>query len=66
VRQFALSIRMNYLKGRFALAKSNSRTNIEESIAYFNEAIRKDPDVCPQLVGLANAYSDLATVFVVA
>ena len=64
VRPISPEVYENYLKGRFALAKSNSRTNIEESIAYFNEAIRKDPTFAPSYVGLANAYSDLATVFV--
>src|SRR6266403_1041389 len=64
VRPISPEVYENYLKGRFALAKSNSRTNIEESIAYFNEAIRKDSTFAPSYVGLANAYSDLATVFV--
>jgi tetratricopeptide (TPR) repeat protein len=63
VRPISPEVYENYLKGRFALAKSNSRTNTEESIAYFNEAIRKDPTFAPSYVGLANAYSDLGTVF---
>jgi TolB-like protein/Flp pilus assembly protein TadD len=63
VRPISPEVYENYLKGRFALAKSNSRTNTEESIAYFNDAIRKDPTFAPSYVGLANAYSDLGTVF---
>jgi TolB-like protein/Flp pilus assembly protein TadD len=63
VRPISPEVYENYLKGRFALAKSNSRTNIEESIAHFNDAIRKDPTFAPSYVGLANAYSELATVF---
>ena len=54
----------NYLKGRFALANSNNRTKAEESIAYFNEAIRKDPTFALSYMGLADAYSDLGTVFI--
>ena len=54
----------DYLRGRFALAKSNSRTNAEESIAYFNKAIRKDPTFAPSYMSLANAYSILGTVFI--
>src|SRR6266403_920849 len=54
----------DYLRGRFALANSNNRTNAEQSIAYFNEAIRKDPTFAPSYVGLANAYSSVGTVFI--
>jgi TolB-like protein/DNA-binding winged helix-turn-helix (wHTH) protein len=54
----------NYLKGRFALANSNNRTKAEESIAYFNEAIRKDPTFALSYMGLADAYSELGTVFI--
>ena len=53
----------DYLRGRFALAKSNRRTNAEESIPHFNEAIRKDPTFAPSYMGLADAYAELTTVF---
>ncbi len=53
----------NYLKGKFALAKRNNKSNIEESIAYFNEATRKDPTYAPSYLGLATAYLSLTTVF---
>jgi TolB-like protein/DNA-binding winged helix-turn-helix (wHTH) protein/cytochrome c-type biogenesis protein CcmH/NrfG len=53
----------DYLRGRFALAKSNRRTDAEESIPYFNEAIRKDPTFAPSYMGLADAYAALTTVF---
>jgi TolB-like protein/DNA-binding winged helix-turn-helix (wHTH) protein/Tfp pilus assembly protein PilF len=52
----------SYLKGRFA--KSNSRADVEQSIAYFEEATRKDATFAPAYVGLADAYDRLATVFV--
>jgi TolB-like protein/Tfp pilus assembly protein PilF len=54
----------NYLKGRFGLDKSNSKPGIEESIAYFEEAIKRDPTFAPAYVGLANAHSALASVFI--
>jgi tetratricopeptide (TPR) repeat protein len=52
----------SYLKGAFG--KNNSRTEIETSIGYFGEAIRKDPTFAPAYVGLAFAYDDLGTVLV--
>jgi tetratricopeptide (TPR) repeat protein len=63
VRPISPEVYENYLKGSFALTKSNTRTSAEESIAYFNEAIRKDPTFAPSYMGLASAYSELATVF---
>jgi TolB-like protein/Flp pilus assembly protein TadD len=50
----------SYLKGAFG--KSNNRNEIETSIGYFEEAIRKDPTFAPAYVGLAFAYDDLGTV----
>jgi TolB-like protein/DNA-binding winged helix-turn-helix (wHTH) protein/Flp pilus assembly protein TadD len=64
VRSVSPEVYENYLKGRFALAKGNNKANIEESIAYFNEAIRKDPTYAPSYLGLANAYSSLTNVFI--
>jgi len=54
----------SYLKGRFAFNKSNKRAGFEESIRYFEEAIKRDSAFAPAYVGLANAYSKLGTVFV--
>jgi TolB-like protein/Flp pilus assembly protein TadD len=54
----------NYLKGRFVLDKSNSKSDIEESIAEFEAAIKKDPMFAPSYVGLADAYAELGTVFI--
>ena len=56
----------SYLKGRFAFNKSSNRgpagkTGIEESIRYFDEAIKKDPSFAPAYVGLANAYRRLGS-----
>ena len=52
----------SYLRG--LVAKGNSRAEVEKRIAYFNEAIRKDPTFAPAYVGLADAYGKLGTVFV--
>ena len=54
----------SYLKGRFALSKANSKGEIEESIRYFEEALKRDPTFAPAYVGVASANSDLGTVFV--
>ena len=54
----------SYLKGRFAVNKSDSRPGIEESIGYFEEAIKKDPTFAPAYVGMATAYDRLGEVFV--
>jgi TolB-like protein/DNA-binding winged helix-turn-helix (wHTH) protein/Flp pilus assembly protein TadD len=52
----------SYLQG--LVAKGNSRAEVERRIAYFDEAIRKDPTFAPAYVGLADAYGTLGTVFV--
>lgn len=61
-RSVAPEVYESYLKGAFG--KSNSRTGIEMSIGYFEEAIRKDPTFAPAYMGLAFAYEDLGSVFV--
>ena len=52
----------SYLKGRFN--KNNSKAELEQSIAYFEDAIKKDPTFADAYVGLAGAYDSLGTVFV--
>ena len=54
----------SYLKGQFQFAKSNSRADIEGSIAYFEEAIRRDAAFAPAYVGLAVAYERLGRIFI--
>jgi TolB-like protein/DNA-binding winged helix-turn-helix (wHTH) protein len=63
VRPVSPEVYEDYLKGKFALAKGNNKSNIEESIAYFNDAVRVDPTYAPSDLGLATAYSSLTTVF---
>src|SRR5271156_683042 len=52
----------SYLKG--LAAKGNNRAEVDKQIAWFDEAIRKDPTFAPAYVGLAAAYGALGTVFV--
>jgi TolB-like protein/DNA-binding winged helix-turn-helix (wHTH) protein/tetratricopeptide (TPR) repeat protein len=52
----------SYLKG--LAATGNSRAEVEKQIAWFDDAIRKDPTFAPSYVGLAGAYANLGTVFV--
>jgi pentatricopeptide repeat protein len=52
----------SYLKGNFALNR-NSRAETEQSIEYFNDALRKDPTFAPAYLGLAQANTRLGTVF---
>jgi TolB-like protein/DNA-binding winged helix-turn-helix (wHTH) protein/Flp pilus assembly protein TadD len=54
----------SYLKGQFALGKSNNQSGIEESISYFQDAINRDPTFAPAYVGLGDANNALGTVFV--
>jgi TolB-like protein/DNA-binding winged helix-turn-helix (wHTH) protein/tetratricopeptide (TPR) repeat protein len=51
----------SYLKGRFT--KINTRAEVEQSIAYYQDAIDKDPTFAPAYVGLAASYNSLAGVF---
>jgi len=64
VRPVAPEVYESYLKGRFALNKSNSKSEIEASIPNFDEAIKKDATFAPAYVGLALAYTELGTISV--
>ena len=61
-RHVAPEVYESYLKGEFA--KNNSRAEIEQSIAHFEDAIAKDPTFAPAYVGLARAYEGLGGSFV--
>jgi TolB-like protein/Tfp pilus assembly protein PilF len=63
-RSVAPEVYESYLKGRYAYGKSNGRAGLEESVGYFQRAIRMDPTFAPAYLGLANAFTDLGTVSV--
>jgi pentatricopeptide repeat protein len=51
-----------YLKGQFALGHGN-KADVEQSIEYFQQAVKQDAGFAPAYLGLALAYSNLGTVF---
>jgi TolB-like protein/Tfp pilus assembly protein PilF len=63
-RPVAPDVYESYSKGQFALDNGRNKTEIDESIAYFQGAIQRDPTFAPAYLGLADAYSNLGTVFV--
>jgi TolB-like protein/Tfp pilus assembly protein PilF len=54
----------SYLKGHYALRKGNSKVELEQGIAYFEDAIKRDSTFAPAYVGLARASEELGTIFV--
>ncbi len=52
----------SYLKAENEFSKSRSKAELEQSIAYFEETIGKDPNFAPAYVGLANVYERLGSV----
>jgi TolB-like protein/DNA-binding winged helix-turn-helix (wHTH) protein/tetratricopeptide (TPR) repeat protein len=60
-RQVSPDVYESYLKGQFA--KGNSRPEIQQSIAYFEDAITKDATFAPAYVGLGDAYDSLGGSF---
>ena len=52
----------SYLKGR--LARGNTKADVDQSIAYYQDAINKDPTFAPAYVWLAAAYDRLGGAFV--
>jgi TolB-like protein/Flp pilus assembly protein TadD len=52
----------SYLKAENEFSKSSSQTELEQSIAYFEVTIGKDPNFAPAYVGLAKAYERLGSV----
>jgi tetratricopeptide (TPR) repeat protein len=63
-RPISPAVYESYLKGRFALDKTKTKADIEQSRAYFEEAINRDPTFAPAYVGLASAYVELSMPFV--
>ena len=63
-RPIAPEVYESYLKGRSILDKTYSRSGLEESIGYFEEATKRDATFAPAYVGLADAYDRLGTIFI--
>lgn len=63
VRSVSPQVYENYLQGKFAFGRGNNKSDLEESITYFSQAINKDPTFAPSYLGLASAYWDLGSVF---
>ncbi|MBV9678063.1 MAG: winged helix-turn-helix domain-containing protein [Acidobacteriaceae bacterium] len=61
-RHVAPEVYESYLKGQFGA--HNNRAELEESITYFEEAIRKDPTFAPAYLGVAKAYQNLSRILV--
>jgi TolB-like protein/DNA-binding winged helix-turn-helix (wHTH) protein/Tfp pilus assembly protein PilF len=57
-RQVSPDVYENFLKGQLA-ERSNSPSAKQKSIAYFEEAIKRDPAFAPAYLGLAKAYDAL-------
>jgi TolB-like protein/DNA-binding winged helix-turn-helix (wHTH) protein/tetratricopeptide (TPR) repeat protein len=51
----------SYLKAEAQFNGSSGPADLEQSIAYFEETIGKDPNFAPAYVGLANAYERLGS-----
>jgi TolB-like protein/DNA-binding winged helix-turn-helix (wHTH) protein/Tfp pilus assembly protein PilF len=61
-RPVAPEVYESYLKGWFG--KYNTRADIEESIAHFEQAISKDSTFAPAYVGLALSYDKLGELLI--
>jgi TolB-like protein/Tfp pilus assembly protein PilF len=61
-RPVAPEVYESYLKGRFVIEQGN-RPGTEQGIHYFEDALNQDATFAPAYVGLAEAYTQLATVF---
>src|SRR5260370_2997844 len=63
VRSVSPEVYESYLKGPVDLTNSKSRADIENSVGYFEEAIKRDSAFAPASLGLAEAYTGLGSVF---
>jgi TolB-like protein len=61
-RQVSPEVYESYLKGKYGLL--NTRAEIEQRIAEFENGISKDPTFAPAYVGLAETYIRLQDIFV--
>ncbi len=63
-RTVAPEVYESYLKGQFALDRARDKSGMEESVGYFEDAIKMDLTFAPAYVGLARAYDDLGGILV--
>jgi pentatricopeptide repeat protein len=61
-RPVAPEVYESYLKGTFVLEQGN-RAGADQSIPYFDDALKRDPTFAPAYLGLAQAYTKLGTIF---
>jgi TolB-like protein/Tfp pilus assembly protein PilF len=61
-RPVAPEVYESYLKGRFVLAQGYG-AGVKQSIPDFEDALKSDPTFAPAYLGLAEAYTELGTVF---
>ncbi len=61
-RPVAPEVYESYLRGRFILGRGYG-AGANESIPYFEDALKRDPTFAPAYLGLAQAYTNLGTVF---
>jgi TolB-like protein/Tfp pilus assembly protein PilF len=60
-RPVAPEVYESYLRGGFALGQ-RSKAGANQSIPYFEHALKRDPTFAPAYVGLAQAYTNLGTI----
>ena len=63
-RHVAPEVYESYLKGQGQFKNGSNRADLERSLAFFEDAIHKDPTFAPAYLGVAAAYDNLGTVFV--
>ena len=63
-RAVAPEVYESYLQGWFALNRSYRRSDIEQGMSYFGDAIKRDPSFAPAYVGLAVGYNELDSNFI--
>jgi len=63
-RPVAPEVYESYLLGLEALGRSVKKADIEQGIAYFNDALNRDPKFAPAYVGLATGYFELGSNFI--
>lgn len=60
-RQVSPEVYESYLKGEDEFEKGNGQVGFEKSIAYFQEAINRDPTFAPAYVGMGAAWERLGS-----